>query len=99
MTELVGPDTVLAVASGVRTMPLGDELTVFDASTGRALALNRTAADIFALVDGSTTVREICQVLGHHHHVALARIQDAVTATAEALVRQGAVTTAAAPPA
>lgn len=52
-----------APAPTVSTMPLGDELSIFDSATGRAFALNRTAADVFALADGRTTMTEIVGIL------------------------------------
>jgi hypothetical protein len=99
MSDGVALDTVLAVSPNVRTMPLGDELTVFDATTGRALALNRTAADIFALVDGTCAVGEISAVLARRHSLDVATIEGDVRSATESLLAQGALTTVASPPA
>ncbi|HEV7186467.1 MAG TPA: PqqD family protein [Blastococcus sp.] len=50
-------------ATTVREQPLGDELSLFDAATGRALALNRTARDVWSLVDGEATSQQIVAAL------------------------------------
>lgn len=58
-----------APAPELSTAELGDELSVFHAGTGDALSLNRTAADVFALADGSTTVEEAVRVLSRAYGV------------------------------
>lgn len=54
---------MVGAAPSVRSMPLDDELSIFDSATGSAFALNRTAADVFALADGHTSVGEIVEIL------------------------------------
>jgi hypothetical protein len=83
-------DEFLGVPSAdVSTMPLGDELTVFDASTGTALVLNRTAADVFALADGRTPVSEAVTVLARAYGVEREDIAAEVADTVGALRAAG----------
>jgi hypothetical protein len=56
-------------APTVRSHELGDELTLFDTATGRAVALNGTARDIWALVDGESDVDDIVQTLASAYRV------------------------------
>jgi Coenzyme PQQ synthesis protein D (PqqD) len=77
-------------APTVRSHELGDELTLFDTATGRAVALNGTARDIWALVDGQSGVHEIVQTLARAYrvepeHIA-ADVETAVTQLQEAEV-------------
>jgi hypothetical protein len=86
------PQTVLELAPAVSVLPLGDELSVFNARTGRTLALNRTAADILALVDGSTSLAQISTVVASAYRLREPDGETAVGEVAEALLRHGAVT-------
>lgn len=55
--------TVGRPADTVSEIELGDELSLFDAATGTALALNRTARDVWALADGESDVDDIVATL------------------------------------
>ena len=78
-----------APAPSVRSLPLGDELSVFDSATGRAFALNRTAADVFALADGRATVAEIAQVLSRAYDAEPSGIARDVTLVVRHLTEAG----------
>lgn len=65
-------------ADTVRAEELDDELTLFDIRTGTAVALNRTAADIFALADGVSTVSEVVETLARTYAVEPSTIADEV---------------------
>lgn len=87
-------DTVLMVSPRVSVLPIGDELSLFDDSTGQALALNRTAADILALVDGSATLADIATIVARAYDRPQDEAADAVAAVAATLLEHGAVTAA-----
>ena len=91
-------ETVLALAPGVRMLPLGEDLSVFNAETGRTLALNRTAADILALVDGSTSLAQIATVVANAYEQPVPDVETVVGEVADTLLRHGAVTVAARAP-
>jgi hypothetical protein len=91
-------DVVLTVSPGVTSLPLGDELTVFDPASGRALALNSTAADAFALVDGLATVADIARSLAAAYGRGLDEIVDDVAGLLERLRGEGALSPVVVPP-
>lgn len=76
-------------APSLSTVELGDELSVFDAATGTALTLNRTASDVFALADGHTTVGEAVEVLARAYGVEAGEIADDVVQTVQRLHESG----------
>lgn len=61
--ETADADVVLAVATTVRAVELGDELVLVDERTGRTCALNASGALVWACLDGEATVGEICRDL------------------------------------
>jgi hypothetical protein len=77
-------------AADVSTVELGDELSVFHARTGTALTLNRTASDVLALADGTTTVSEAVVVLARAYGVTTESIA-ADVAEAVRLLREAEV--------
>jgi hypothetical protein len=76
---------------GWRAMPVGDEVSLFDATTGRALRLNRTAADVYALADGEHTVDELVAVLARAYAVTPQSIAEDVANGVRELVDAGAL--------
>lgn len=85
-------ETVLELAPAVSMLPLGQDLSVYNAETGKTLALNRTAADILALVDGSTSLAQISTVVASAYQRAVPEVESVVGEVAETLLRHGAVT-------
>ena len=81
--------TVLFPADDISVLGLGDEMTVFNAATGRALVLNRTAADVLALADGRTTLGGVVEVLARAYGVEADVITGGVQATAAKLAEEG----------
>ena len=81
--------TVGRPADGVSEIGLGDELSLFDAATGQALSLNRTASDLWALADGESTVDQVIATLAHAYGVAAAVVADDVTTALAALTDAG----------
>ncbi len=59
---------------------------------GHTLALNRTAADILALVDGSTSLAQISTVVADAYERPVPDVERVVGEVAETLLRHGAVT-------
>lgn len=72
-------------ADTIRVERLDDELSVFDTSTGTAVALNHTAADILALADGTSTIDDVTHVLARTYGVEAASIADDVRAAVQQL--------------
>lgn len=86
------PETDLPVgrpADSLRMIELGDELSVFDTSTGVAVALNRTAADVVALADGTSTLGDVIGILARAYAVAPSAIEQEVRAVIEQLTEAG----------
>lgn len=83
------PDFLPEQAPTVREMALGDELSLFDTATGTALALNGTARDVWALVDGHSPVEDIVATLAASYRVDPARIDGDVRAAVAALTAAG----------
>ena len=78
-----------SLADTVRLQQLDDELTVFDTRTGTAVALNRTAADILVLADGTATVTDVVAVLARNYAVEPAAIADEVARVVQDLTAAG----------
>lgn len=76
---------------GWRALPVGDEVSLFDPSTGRALRLNRTAADVYALADGEHTVDELLPMLARAYGVTAQSIAEDVAIGVRELVAAGAL--------
>ncbi|TPG18969.1 PqqD family protein [Pedococcus bigeumensis] len=92
-------ETVLVLAPAVSMLPLGADLSVFNAESGATLALNRTAADILALVDGATSLAQISTVVASAYEQPVPDVETVVGEVAETLLRHGAVTVGARAPA
>lgn len=78
-------------ANSVRVIALDDELSVFNADSGIALALNRTAADVLALADGSTSIRHVVQTLARAYDVEPEEIVADVRAAVDQLISAGVI--------
>ena len=88
---MVQPETVLCLSPTVSVLPLGDELTVYDAATGQTLALNRTASDVLALLDGSTSIEQLALELSRVYPLPSAEVVEAVRHVADTLLAAGTV--------
>lgn len=80
------------VTAGVTVLPLADELSVFSAASGQALALNRTAADIFAMCTGTTSLADIAATLAARYDIDLDTAEAAVGTSAHELQHLGLIT-------
>jgi hypothetical protein len=89
--ELMDLESVVAVSPAVSLLPLGDELTLFDRERGHTLALNRTAADVLALADGTSTVAEIGASMAAAYDIDREVAMAAVLAVTGDLVALGAL--------
>lgn len=74
---------------GLRIMEMGEDVSVFDPATGQAVALNRTAADVFALADGTTPVAQIAQTLATAYDTTPEAITADVAAAVGSLTEAG----------
>jgi PqqD family protein of HPr-rel-A system len=68
---------------------LDDELVVYEPRTGQAYVLNPTAAQIWALCDGSHSLGSIAEALATRYGLAQQQALADVQACVEALVRAG----------
>jgi hypothetical protein len=68
---------------------LGEDLSLFDSATGTAVALNGTARDIWALVDGKASVDDVVATLAQAYRVEPGEIEGDVRAALERLVSEG----------
>ena len=76
-------------ADSVSELALDDELSLFDAATGKALALNRTARDVWALADGARDVDDIVATLARAYAATPEVIAGEVRQTLERLTAAG----------
>ena len=76
-------------AASMSAVPLDDGLSLFDAATGKAMALNRTASDIYALADGATTVEDAVAILAKAYDVEPAAITTEVHDVVDRLTAAG----------
>jgi hypothetical protein len=87
---MTGLDLPIGRASGsIRMIELGDELSVFNAATGVAVALNRTAADVVALADGRATIGEVIGTLARAYGVPPRDIEPGIRAVIDQLTEAG----------
>lgn len=70
---------------------MDDELSVFNAASGRALALNRTAADVLALADGSTSIGNVVRMLASAYDMEPEEIVADVRAAVDELTGAGVI--------
>ncbi len=87
MTEQVGRPV-----AGIREQTLGDDqLSLYDPATGRAVALNRTARDVWALADGASTIDEVVATLATAYGVPAAEIDGQVRETLAQMSAAGVI--------
>ena len=82
---------VLSQAPGWRVLPVGEEVSLFDSATGRALRLNRTASDVYSLADGERTEEQLVSVLAESYGLPPQDIAEDVAAGLDQLVGCGAL--------
>jgi len=73
----------------VQELELDGELSLFDSATGTAIALNRTARDVWALVDGECEIDELVAILARAYGTSPEAIGSEVRATLDALSEAG----------
>lgn len=76
-------------ASSVRVMDLDGEVSLFDERTGSAVALNRTASELWSLVPTADDLDEIVTTLADRYALRPEDIRDDVSAAHDELVRHG----------
>jgi hypothetical protein len=74
---------------------LGDELSLFDSASGKAVALNGTARDIWTLVDGEASVDDIVATLARAYRLEPQAIDAEVRAALDRLSSEGFILPAA----
>jgi Coenzyme PQQ synthesis protein D (PqqD) len=84
MSEPVGRQ-----APTVSAEELGDDLSLFDSASGKAVALNGTARDIWELVDGEASVDDMVATLAQAYRVEPGTIEGDVRVALDRLVAEG----------
>ena len=74
---------------------LGDDLSLFDSASGKAVALNGTARDIWELVDGEASVADVVATLAGAYRVEPEAIEIDVRETLDRLIAEGFIVPAA----
>jgi hypothetical protein len=82
-------DQIPVPAPGVEMDTVDGEVLLSRHQHGRAVYLNQTAAAVWALCDGSRSVREIIRVIGECYPDADAKLTDEVLVTLDQLQRNG----------
>ncbi len=78
-----------AQAPWVDAADLEGEVSLYDTRTGQALALNRTASDVWARADGRTSVDDLVSELAGVYAVDPDAIRDQVVSALDALAQAG----------
>lgn len=79
----------VVLAPGVRLTELGDELTVFNAASGLAYALNRTAAHLIALTRVPTTTGWLTEQMAAAYGMPHSEMGPVIDALVQELVHLG----------
>lgn len=85
-TVAVSTDLVPAAAEHVITVPVGDEAIVVDDATGQMHLLNPTGALVWQLLDGGTSVDELCTDLAEAFGAPRSTVVADVAALVQALL-------------
>ena len=83
------PGSIGRRSDTVRQEELDDELTLFDISSGTALALNRTAREIWSRADGQTALDDVVADLAARYQTAPEVIRADVVSALTALEDAG----------
>ena len=84
-------DVTLEVPPTVRAMPFEGGLSLFDEQTGRAVALNATATEVFGLVDRRTGLEAIVGSLCDKYAVPREVVRAEIVSAVQVLVDHGFV--------
>lgn len=85
----LGLDSVLVPRRGVHRYELGESVVLLDPSTGCTVALDRTGALVYSVLDGRSPLREIVADLAHVFGAPEERVGADVLALGRALGRAG----------
>ena len=78
-------------AADVPTAEFGDELAVMDLKSGAYIAFNRTAADIWKLIEAPVTLDDLTEQLAQRYRIEPDRCRTEVEALLANLVEMGVV--------
>lgn len=84
----IGLDQRLRRRSDLLATPLGHELVMLDIVDGAFFSFNKTATEIWALLERDVTVQEICDILMQRYNVAPDVCEAGVRQTLEYLYQQ-----------
>lgn len=71
---------------------MGDDISLYDPLEERVTVLNRTASDIWRLLDGKTSISRIAELLSKAYQVDKEAIRGDVQATVQQLAEEDLVT-------
>jgi hypothetical protein len=78
-------------APDVPTAEFGDELAVMDLKSGAYIAFNRTAADIWKLLEQPQTLESLCAILVERYRIEPGQCREDVEELLRELVEMGVV--------
>ncbi len=84
-------DEKLSPAPGILSHQSGDELVVVLPEQGRFLVLNKTGSQVFQMMDGSRSLREIAAVLSEQYGIPVEQAQRDVLALASKLLERAVI--------
>ena len=84
-------DQAIAPVAAIVVRPVPDGAMLVDLGRGHCWQVNRLGAEIWFLLDGRRTLREVCEVLRPSYDVAADVIERDVVTMVEDLLTQGMV--------
>ncbi len=88
-------DQTIAPVAAIVVRPVPDGAMLVDLGRGHCWQVNRLGAEIWFLLDGRRTLRDVCEVLRTSYDVAAEVLERDVLAMVEDLLTQGMVTVVA----
>ncbi|QAY78471.1 PqqD family protein [Sphingosinicella sp. BN140058] len=78
-------------APDVPTAEFGDELAVMDLKSGAYIAFNRTAADIWKLLESPRSLEQLCETLERQYRIDPERCREDVEGLLRELEQMGVI--------
>lgn len=88
----MGVEGIWARHPRVLETEMGNDISLYDPIEERVTVLNTTASDIWRLLDGSTSISEVTEMLSRAYEVDRSRVLNDVQATVEKLAEEDLVT-------
>lgn len=88
----MGVEGIWARHPRVHETEMGNDISLYDPVEERVTVLNTTASDIWRLLDGTTSISEVTEMLSRAYEVDRSRVLIDVQATVEKLAEEDLVT-------